>query len=365
MEEELGPQQFGVRPALFKEWRAPRFGNENPQRIKSNVWEWLVRSKLSGYAATQKMNASSALAEGPTWSFDRFGQPVTELSDGRTVYIAGEHEDHYDPDFYIYNDVVVVHPDGAVDFYCYRKSDFPPTDFHTATLVDETIVILGSLGYPDERNWNDTQICVLSLDNFEIHRVKSSGTSPGWIHGHISTLSEDKQSIIVTKGKVDIGKGYSLRENFDDWKLNLDDWSWERLTSRNWTQFGIRRQDKKPFHLWDIRQALWALELNFEDDYKAQMERLEKLLGYQPDVNLVKDIYNFDREHADLHREEDVYNLFWIYMGQVRIRFTEEMHSLKVVIEGSLSPNKVSFIKEQLMDKLSALENSPCELEEY
>src|SRR5215208_5738202 len=166
MEEELGPQQFGVTPALFKEWRAPRFGNENPQKIKSNVWEWLVRSKLSGYAATQKMNAPSALAEGPTWSFDRFGQSVTELSDRRTVYIAGEHEDHYDPDFYIYNDVVVVHPDGAVDFYCYRKSDFPPTDFHTGTLVDETIVILGSLGYPDERNGNDTQICVLSLDNF-------------------------------------------------------------------------------------------------------------------------------------------------------------------------------------------------------
>jgi hypothetical protein len=34
MEEELGPQQFDVTPALFREWRAPRFSNENPQKLK-------------------------------------------------------------------------------------------------------------------------------------------------------------------------------------------------------------------------------------------------------------------------------------------------------------------------------------------
>jgi hypothetical protein len=54
-----------------------------------------------------------------------------------------------------------------------------------------------------------------------------------------------------------------------------------------------------------------------------------------------------------------------MYIDNVRIRFTEEIHCLKVVIEGSISTNKVNLIKEQLVDKLSALENSPCELEEY
>src|ERR1043165_9270995 len=136
MEEELDPQRFAVTPELFREWSAPRFGNTNPEKIKSNVWEWLVRSKLSAYSARQKINDPSLMAEAPTWSFDRFGQSVTELPDGRTIYIAGEHEDFYDSDFYIYNDVVVTHPDGTIDFYCYRKSDFPPTDFHSATLVD-------------------------------------------------------------------------------------------------------------------------------------------------------------------------------------------------------------------------------------
>ncbi len=366
MEEDLfDPQNFGVTPELFREWASPRFGSANPEKIKSKVWEWLVRSKLSAYAARQKINDPPSRAGGPTWSFERFGQSVTELPDGRTIYTAGEHEDFYDPDFYIYNDVVVTHPDGRIDFYCYRKSDFPPTDFHTATLVDETIVIIGSLGYPEERNPKDTQVYLLQLENFEIHKVESSGISPGWIHCHIATLSEDKHSIVVTNGKVDIGRKYSLKENIEDWKLHLDNWSWERLTSRNWTQFDIRRQDKKSMHLWAIRNALWNLERNIEDSYQADMEMLEKFLDYRPDVNQIKDLYNFDREHTDLHKSEDHHNLFWIYMDDVRIRFTEEMHALQVVIEGNLAPDKVSLIEAQLIDKLSALVNSPCELEEY
>lgn len=40
----------------------------------------------------------------PVWCFNRFGATRTKLPDGRTVCIGGEHEDFYDPDFYIYND---------------------------------------------------------------------------------------------------------------------------------------------------------------------------------------------------------------------------------------------------------------------
>jgi len=290
---------------------------------------------------------------------------VTELPDGRTIYIAGEHEDFYDSDFYIYNDVVVAHPDGIIDFYCYRKSDFPPTDFHSATLVDETLVIIGSLGYLEERNPKETQVCLLRLDNFEIHKVETSGTSPGWIHRHAATLSEDQKSILVTKGKVDVHPGHSLLENFDDWKLNLDDWRWERLTSRNWTQFAIRRKDRRMIPLWDIRHAMWSLEHHLEDFYKEDMDRLEQFIDYRPNVKLVKDLYNFDNEPYDLHKDDEHYHVFWIYMDDVRIRFTEEMHSLQVIVEGDLVPNKISLMQQQLIDKLSALVNSPCELEEY
>ena len=45
---------------------------------------------------------------GPVWCFNRFGGTVTKLPDGCFVHIGGEHEDFYDPDFCIYNDVIVI-----------------------------------------------------------------------------------------------------------------------------------------------------------------------------------------------------------------------------------------------------------------
>ena len=100
MEENIDPQIYDITQPLFIEWRSSRFGENNPTKINSKVWEWLFQSKLSGYGSTQKLNGPSPFDEGPTYSFDRFGQSVTELPDGRVIYIGGEHEDHYDPGFY-------------------------------------------------------------------------------------------------------------------------------------------------------------------------------------------------------------------------------------------------------------------------
>ena len=76
----------------------------------------------------------------------RFGQSLTLLPDGLAVQIGGEHEDYYDPDFCIYNDVFVHERDGSITIYGYPESAFPPTDFRTATLVGDSIYVIGSLG---------------------------------------------------------------------------------------------------------------------------------------------------------------------------------------------------------------------------
>jgi len=101
------PLDSAVTPELFREWRSPRFGRSNPERLNNPVWEWLVRSKLNAYSANQKFGGLDPMNAGPCWCFDRFGQSSTPVTDGRIVLIAGEHEEYYDPDFYIYNDVVV------------------------------------------------------------------------------------------------------------------------------------------------------------------------------------------------------------------------------------------------------------------
>src|SRR3954465_14529478 len=82
-----------VTPELFREWRSPRFGRTNPERMNNPVWEWLVKSRIDAFNANENLNGPDSLEAGPCWCFCRYGQTTTPLADGRTVMIAGEHED--------------------------------------------------------------------------------------------------------------------------------------------------------------------------------------------------------------------------------------------------------------------------------
>jgi hypothetical protein len=86
----------------FAAQRHPERGLGNPESMDRPVWTWLVETGLSAYRAAASFGAPSALRVGPGWCFDRFGCSKTVLPDGRILRIAGEHEDYYDPDFYIY-----------------------------------------------------------------------------------------------------------------------------------------------------------------------------------------------------------------------------------------------------------------------
>jgi len=260
--ENAVPLDPAVTLDLFLKWRSPRFGNSNPERMNNPVWEWLVKSKINAYQANERLKGPSAIEAGPGWCFDRFGQSSNQLPDGRVVFIAGEHEDHYDPDFYIYNDVVVQNLNGRIDVFGYPRDVFPPTDFHSATLVSNRIILIGNLGYPEERRPEKTPVVILNLDTFAIVAAQTSGTPPGWIHSHKATLSDDGRSILLQRGKLDRGeKDKSLVENIDDWRLHLSDWRWERLTERRWPRWEVRRKDGENNHLFDYQQAVWAKQM--------------------------------------------------------------------------------------------------------
>ncbi|MCU7920271.1 MAG: hypothetical protein KZQ95_18215 [Candidatus Thiodiazotropha sp. (ex Epidulcina cf. delphinae)] len=365
MEEEVDPLDFGVTPSLFLEWRSPRFGSSNPTKVESKVWEWLVKSKLSGYGATEKMNGPSPFDKGPTWCFDRFGQSCTLLPDGRRLYIGGEHEDYYDPDFFIYNDVVVEHPNGHLEFFCYPRESFLPTDFHSATLVGSRVVIIGSLGYPEGRQVGHTQIYLLDTESYQIESIGPEGESPGWIHKHSARLNSDAKAITLTGGKVYLGDQHSLRENIDDWELDLQSWRWKRLTERNWPRWEVLRQDRTRNHLWEMRQALWHQSVNWIDNYKEDIETLEAELDYMPDVASVNELYSFPFEAGELVEDEDAHNLYWIYVDGIKVRFVEEDFAIEVTVEGALPDSTIELMQQTLLERLSALENAPCELEIY
>ena len=130
----------------FLEWRSPREVSNNPTRLDNPLWKWLVRTRWDAYNANKKFSGPSSFDCGPTCSFHRFGMSRTDLEDVLIIYIGGEHEDHYDPDFHIYNDVTVIHPTGEISLFGYPKDAFPPTDFHSATLVENSIYVIGALG---------------------------------------------------------------------------------------------------------------------------------------------------------------------------------------------------------------------------
>jgi hypothetical protein len=117
------------------------------------------------------------------------------------VEIGGEHEDYYDPDFCIYNDVVVHNGQGRFRIFGYPRDVFPPTDFHSATFLDGAIYVIGNLGYPDDRRPGETPVFRLNCSTWSMEAVPSNGHVPGWIHGHRAQAQGDG-TILIWGGKI-------------------------------------------------------------------------------------------------------------------------------------------------------------------
>lgn len=171
------------------------------------------------------MRKSQPLPE-PAWTADRFGMTTTLLPDGRWVQIAGEHEDFYDPDFAIFNDVIVHDGQGGAQVFAYPRTIFPPTDFHSATLIGDTIWVIGNLGYGPQRREGVTQVCKLSTRDFTITQVATTGEAPGWISRHKTRLAGTK--IIIVDGQV--WSNGALRDVTREVSLDTETLEWMRDT---------------------------------------------------------------------------------------------------------------------------------------
>jgi hypothetical protein len=362
MDEEADPV---VTPDLFRQWRAPRFGHSNPERMNNPVWEWLIKSRLSAFQASEKFNDPSASDAGPGWCFDRFGQSSTTLPDGRTILIAGEHEDHYDPDFNIYNDVVIQHPNGALEIYGYPVEAFPPTDFHTATLIGNKIILIGNLGYPGQRKPGKTQVLILDLVTLSISSVQTCGSGPGWLHKHDAILEKSEDSILVRGGKIDLGgENASLVENIDDWRLHMADWRWERLTEHHWQRWELVGTGRRRNHLWEIQQAIWSRNVGWKVELEKQLGQLAEELGNQPDLDLADKLFSPPVPHDRLPSADEEYNVVRIKVDGIVVRYVADMHSIQITIEGTLPLAPVQTLLSDLRAKMTRLENAPFEIKQ-
>jgi Ankyrin repeats (3 copies) len=199
-----------------------RFGLTNPELMSVDFWRSMVCTRQSASAARIVFNESADF-DNPIWSFDRSGQSFTELPDGRIIEIGGEHEDSYDPDFCIYNDVVVHDGQGNFQIFGYPQAVFPPTDFHTATLVGNYIYIIGRLGYYQCRTYQQTPVYRLDCRSYQIEPVITTN-SPGWIYGHRAEYLESGM-IVIWGGSIEDAKESS--KNSLKYQLNLKSLVWE------------------------------------------------------------------------------------------------------------------------------------------
>ncbi len=271
------------------------FGVKNPSLMEKPFWKYMVCNPLltsfDCYRDSPLCHKSDRL---PIWCFARFGATQTYLPDGRLIRIAGEHEDSYDPDFQIYNDVVVINnpqlfpndvmspyampvpsnfPEAKaytilrasnvndVTIYGYPHDVFPRTDTHTATYVrckdeNEYIYIIG--GYNQECECAKRQLCTpscfksrhddkirvfrLCLSDFSIQEVETFGEIPrGCTSDHSSKLivREGRQIIEINISRTGVRTCFYQRSAADP---SLTDW-------------GVHHQ----FYRLDVETGVWTI----------------------------------------------------------------------------------------------------------
>lgn len=217
----------------YRKHKSPRFGTRNPERMDNPFWRDMVRLGGNAYSARRHFQDTTAFSKpGAVWCFDRSGSSLTPLPDGRFVQIGGEHEDFYDPDFHIYNDVVIHDGRGDFQIYGYPRKVFPPTDSHTATLAGDWIYIIGCVGHPKQRRLGHTPVYRLQLDTWAIEAVEASGDTPSWLHEHRARYVPERHVIRVEGGSVgvlDADGDLEPLPNPHRFELDLSSFQWRKL----------------------------------------------------------------------------------------------------------------------------------------
>lgn len=117
----------------------------------------------------------------------------------------------------------------SVRVFAYPESVFPPTDFHTATLIGDQLYLIGSLGYA--RHPDETPVYSLHSQSFRIERLETHGNQPLGLHGHRARLHAEHE-IRVEGGKVvqRADGTETLVPNTNSYVLNVRDGAWRALS---------------------------------------------------------------------------------------------------------------------------------------
>lgn len=346
--------------AQYSQWCRPRRGSANPENMTNDVWIWLIKD--GGWPGPAHDYFGSGERKTPGWCFSRYGQSETKLPDGSIVYIGGEHEDFYDPDFYIYNDVIVKSPDGSITIYGYPTDVFPPTDSHTASLVDDQIFIVGCIGYAEQRMRGTTPVFVLDTKSFSIRSFETNGTAPSWLFKHSAELSIGGHTMLFKDGKVGHAESARSLENIALWSLCLKTGFWDCLAEKPWTRWMFARED-------DSANDLKAIGYLESAERSGRFSKLAKLYqeefsqkNFQPDFELYSKRFAPPVAFEEMPKSKYDYRTQRISIDGVTVRYFEGSHEICVTVEGSLPSTTISALKYHGLEILSALEEVPYKI---
>ncbi len=211
--------EIDCTPEEYLEDKYVYFGDENPEKIDAPFWRAMVKSGASAYRARATFEDTTDHFDDAVWSYQRSGKSITVVPGGRIIEVGGEHEDSFDPDYTIYNDVFAHDGQGNFEIYAYPEEVFPPTAFHSATLAGGHVYLIGNLGYADNREPGTTPVYRLDATTYAIEEVETSGENPGWISRHRAAFHADKG----VAGEIHVWGGdlYSgLEEEQEQWQEN-------------------------------------------------------------------------------------------------------------------------------------------------
>ncbi len=352
-----------ITRAIFESQQGRRFGTSNPERMRLAFWEWMVRRSEEGRLRVWPEEGEAPVpghtpdelrtrfgqhgdySKGPVWNFDRMGATRTPHPDGRIICIAGEHEDHYDPDFCIYNDVVVLDLDGSVAIYGYPEDIFPPTDFHSATLVGDRVIVIGRLGYMGERQSGVTPVMVLDLAGYEIQKLPSQGELPGWIFGHEAELGPE--GITIRRGEIheEIRGESRIRRNFDDFLYDPATGNWKRLTDRKWRQFSIFSDERKIFMKGVPFRGSCSIDAEPWKGEGPEMPDLGDTFIYVKPEALFPRSFEYETVYSEEYSPEDR-----IIVDGIEVSIKVESFAIEVMIEGEMDEAKANALVQDIRE---------------
>ena len=356
---------------VFEGQQQRRFGTANPERQQLAFWEWMVRTSearlrdwsaeeeqpevaLTPYHLRKLFGQEGDYSRGPVWNFDRMGATRTPHPDGRVICIAGEHEDHYDPDFCIYNDVIVLDLDGSVTIYGYPENIFPPTDFHSATLLGDRVIVIGRLGYKGERHPGSTPVCALDLVSYRMEPLSSHGEAPGWIFGHEAELSPD--GIVIRSGEVWEQDGEErIRRNFDDFLYEPVTGVWKRLTDRKWRQFLISNLENKIFMKGPPFRGCRAMEGESWKNEGLEIPDFGDTFAYILPESLVPRRFEYEGTYSDEFSLEDR-----IIVAGIPVSIKVATFGVEIVIEGWMEEGKALALASDISEGIEADPGLSC-----